>query len=214
MKDRAAESGIDSEELLGQLKRGEEAAFRILVRRHHTSMVSFARSFLRDRSSAEEAVQDSWVAVVSGVERFEGRSSLKSWIFAIVANKARTKAKRDGRTIPFSDFGGADEPAVDADRFTAEGSWEHAPKSWSDLNPERIVAGRQLLTYVMAILETLPAAQRVVVSLRDVEGLSALDVCSVLEITEANQRILLHRGRSRVRQAIEDLLTGDGPSRS
>ncbi len=212
MKDRAAESAIDSEELLGRLRRGDEAAFRILVRRHHTSMVGFARSFLRDRFAAEEAVQDSWIAVMSGVEGFEGRSSLKSWIFAIVANKARTKAKRDGRTRPFSDFGSADEPAVDAERFTAEGSWEHAPNSWSDLNPERIVAGRQLLAHVMAMLETLPAAQRMVVTLRDLEGLSAPEVCDVLEITEANQRILLHRGRSRVRQAIEDLLSGQGSS--
>jgi RNA polymerase sigma-70 factor (ECF subfamily) len=171
-------------------------------------MVSFARSFLRDRSAAEEAVQDSWIAIMSGIASFEGRSSLKSWIFAIVANKARTKAKRDGRMVPFADFGGPDEPAVSAERFTAEGSWQSPPASWSDISPERIVAGRQLLAHVMAIVETLPAAQRTVVTLRDIEGLDAPDVCAMLEISEANQRILLHRGRSRVRQAIEDLLAG------
>jgi len=208
MKDGAAPAENDGDGMLDRLRRGDEATFRSLVRKHHASMVSFARSFLRDRSAAEEAVQDSWMAVISGIGSFEGRSSLKSWIFAIVANKARTKAKRDGRMVPFSAFGSADEPAVDAERFTPEGSWASPPGSWSDINPERIVAGRQLLAHVMAILETLPAAQRTVVKLRDIEGLSAPEVCDVLEISEANQRILLHRGRSRVRQGIENLMAG------
>jgi RNA polymerase sigma-70 factor (ECF subfamily) len=205
----AAAGGPDGEALLERLRRGDETAFRLLVRQHHTSMVSFASGFLRDRSAAEEAVQDSWIAVLSGIGAFEGRSSLKSWMFAIVANKARTKARRDGRMVPFADFGAADEPAVDAERFTPEGSWDSPPASWSDINPERIVAGRQLLAHVMAILETLPAAQRTVVRLRDLEGLSAPDVCEVLQISEANQRILLHRGRSRVRQGIDSLLADD-----
>ncbi|MDP1731095.1 MAG: sigma-70 family RNA polymerase sigma factor [Devosia sp.] len=207
MKDQVKQSSDDGR-MLEMLRNGDETAFRTLVRRHHAAMISFARSFLRERASAEEAVQDSWVAVISGIRSFEGRSSLKSWIFAIVANKARTKAKRDGRMVPFSDFGEADEPAVDADRFTAEGSWESPPGSWSDLNPERIVAGRQLLAHVMAILETLPLGQKTVVLLRDIEGLSAPEACDVLNISEANQRILLHRGRSRLRQAVETLLTG------
>lgn len=212
MNNRAAQGDHAGDDNLERLRQGDEAAFRILVRKYHTSMVSFARSYLRDRSSAEEAVQDTWIAVMSGIATFEGRSSLKSWIFAIVANKARTKAKRDGRMVPFASFGGPDEPAVDAERFTAEGSWQSPPASWSDINPERIVAGRQLLAHVMAIVETLPPAQRTVVTLRDIEGLDAQDVCAMLEITEANQRILLHRGRSRVRQAIETLLADAQPS--
>ena len=215
MNNRASRGDREGDEIVERLRSGDEAAFRLLVRKYHAPMVSFARSFLRDRSAAEEAVQDSWIAVMSGIAAFEGRSSLKSWMFAIVANKARTKAKRDGRMVPFADFGGPDEPAVDAERFTAEGSWQSPPASWAGITPERIVAGRQLLAHVIAVLDTLPAAQRTVVTLRDIEGLDAPDVCAVLEISEANQRILLHRGRSRVRQAIENLLADEeSPARA
>ncbi len=198
----------DDDGLLARLREGDEGAFRHLFRTHHASMVSFAHSFIRDRTAAEEAVQDTWIAVMAGISSFEGRSSLKSWIFAIVANKARTKAKRESRMVPFASFGSASEPALDADRFTPEGSWDSPPGLWSDITPERVVAGRELLSHVRAILETLPASQRTVVTLRDIEGLSAPETCEVLEISEANQRILLHRGRSRIRQAIEDLLEG------
>ena len=208
MKARSSSSEVDEAALLERLRRGDEAAFRQLFRSHHASMLGFARTFLRDVNAAEEAVQDTWVAVMAGVAKFEGRSSLKSWIFAIIANKARTKARREGRMMPFSSFGSSDEPAVDPERFTPEGSWDSPPGLWSDISPERIVAGRELLVHVRAILETLPNSQRTVVTLRDIEGLDAPEVCALLEISEANQRILLHRGRSRIRQAIEDLLDG------
>lgn len=208
MNARAGSAAADETVLLERLRRGDEAAFRQLFRSHHASMVSFARTFLRDANAAEEAVQDTWIAVMAGVANFEGRSSLKSWIFAIIANKARTKARREGRMVPFSSFGSSDEPAVDPERFTPEGSWDSPPGLWSDISPERIIAGRELLAHVRAILKTLPTAQRTVVTLRDIEGLDAPEVCAVLEISEANQRILLHRGRSRIRQAIEDLLDG------
>jgi RNA polymerase sigma-70 factor, ECF subfamily len=214
MRGRAAPEDRD-ENIVERLRRGDENAFRMLVRKYHASMVNFAQAFLRDRSAAEEAVQDTWIAVMSGVASFEGRSSLKSWIFAIVANKARTKARRDGRMIPFADFGAPDEPEVDLERFTPEGSWTSPPGDWPAISPERIVAGRQLFAHVMTILDTLPAAQRLVVALRDIEGMDASDVCAVLNITEANQRVLLHRGRSHIRQAIEDLLAaGEAPSRT
>jgi len=197
---------VDETALLERLRRGDEVAFRQLFRTHHASMLAFARTFLRDANAAEEAVQDTWIAVMVGVAKFEGRSSLKSWIFAIIANKARTKARREGRMMPFSSFGTADEPAVDPERFTPEGSWDSPPGLWSDISAERIVAGRELLAHVRAILETLPSTQQTVVTLRDIEGLDAPEVCQILDISEANQRILLHRGRSRIRQAIEDLL--------
>jgi RNA polymerase sigma-70 factor, ECF subfamily len=191
--------------LLAGLKRGDENAFRQLVAAHQKSMLSFARTFLRDPGAAEEAVQDTWLALISGISEFEGRSSLKSWIFAILANVARTKARKNGRTVTFTDMG-YNDPAVDTDRFSGDGTWLSPPGQWYAITPERILGGKQLLIHVLAILETLPPAQRAVVTLRDLEGLAPEEACSILEITEANQRILLHRGRSRVRLELERLL--------
>ncbi|HEV7344755.1 MAG TPA: RNA polymerase sigma factor [Devosia sp.] len=191
--------------LIRALKRGDEKAFRQLVAEQHKSMLAFSRAFLRNPAAAEEAVQETWLAVISGIGRFEERSSLKSWTFAVLANIARTKATRDGRSISFTDLGYGDA-AVDPDRFAGDGSWLSPPGRWSEINPERIVGARQLLAHAMAVLETLPPNQRAVVTLRDLEGLSSKETCAILEVSEANQRILLHRGRSRIRAVVEELM--------
>lgn len=203
----------DERALIAALKRGDEAAFRQLVAAQQKSMLAFARTFLRDPAAAEEAVQDTWLALISGIAKFEGRSSLKSWTFAVLANIARTKAKRNGRMVSFTDMG-YNDPAVDPDRFSGDGSWLSPPGQWSEINPERIVGGRQLLAHALAVLETLPPNQRAVVTLRDIEGLTPEETCSILEVTEANHRILLHRGRSRIRAALEALLVAPGESGS
>lgn len=197
----------DERPLVAALKRGDEAAFRELYRKHQSSLLAFARTFLRDAASAEEAVQETWLALITGIDRFEARSSLKSWLFSVLANIARTKARRNGRTISFTDAG-YNEPGVDADRFSGDGSWLSPPSKWSEINPERILGDRQLLDHALSELEKLPPSQRAVVTLRDLEGLSSEETCAILELSEGNQRILLHRGRTRIRAAIDRLLTG------
>lgn len=189
-----------------RLRAGDEVAFRELVRSLNGAMISLARTFVKSRPTAEEVVQDTWVAVITGLSGFEGRSSLKSWIFGILVNKARTRGARDGRTITFSDLGVDGDPAVDPGRFKPNGMWADPPASWCDLTPERIVAGRQMLEHVRAALDTLPPTQRSVIILRDVEGLEPEEACVILGVSEANQRVLLHRGRARLRQAMETLL--------
>lgn len=203
--------------MLERLRARDEAAFRQLVRHHHVGMVGFARTMIKTRASAEEVVQDTWMAVISGLSGFEGRSSLKSWIFGILVNKARTRAAREGRTITFSDIGDPDGPAVDPDRFNGRGRWSDPPEGWSDITPERILAGKQLWRYVEAIIETLPAGQRSVVTLRDIQQMSPEETSTVLGITDVNQRVLLHRARSKIRRELEkrlsrpnDGVAGDG----
>jgi len=148
------------------------------------------------------------MAVVSGLRSFEGRSSLKTWIFSILTHKARTRGARERRSIAFSALTppGSDEPAVDPARFAADGTWAVAPSGWDDRSPERLLLGAEARAHLDAALTELPANQRAVVTLRDVEGLEATDVCNVLGISETNQRVLLHRGRSRLRAALEQFL--------
>lgn len=209
-EDHTDKKDTESDAFLARLRGRDEAAFRYLVRSLHGAMISLARSFVRSRATAEEVVQDTWVAVITGLSGFEGRSSLKSWIFGILVNKARTRGVRDGRIVTFSDLGVEGDPAVDPDRFKSNGMWADPPGGWSDITPERIVAGRQILEHVWAALETLPPAQRSVIILREVEGLGPEEACLILGVSEANQRVLLHRGRSRIRQAMETLL--DAPA--
>jgi RNA polymerase sigma-70 factor (ECF subfamily) len=196
------------------LVRGDESAFRALFAELNGPMLRFARSFIRDHSVAEEVVQDAWIAIIDGIAGFERKSSLKSWIFAIVANKAKSRARREGRTIPFAAFGSVDEPSIDADRFRPDGMWGSPPLPWTEITPERIVSGRQLWDHALEFLGRLPDAQRTVVTLIDIELLAPLEVCRLLEISEANQRTLLHRGRSKIRAALEDLLGERKPAPS
>lgn len=198
---------------LVRLRAGEEAAFCELLEAHHSALLRLARTFLREAASAEEVVQETWLAVLEGLDGFEGRSALKSWIFSILANKARTRAVRDGRMVLFSDMTSGDEDdeaAVDPSRFKASGYWNEPPRPWDDFTPERLLSNGEMLQHIKAALENLPEAQRAIVILRDMEGCSAEEACNILGVSETNQRVLLHRGRSRLRRALESVLSAAG----
>ncbi|HXJ26263.1 MAG TPA: RNA polymerase sigma factor, partial [Streptosporangiaceae bacterium] len=186
-------------ELLRQLRAGDEQAFVALVERYNGSMLRLAASFVPSRAVAEEVVQDTWLAVLRGLDGFEGRSSLKTWLFRILVNRARTTGSKEQRSVPVAD----PEPAVDPSRFDGAGGWADPPEHWIEAAEGRIEAGK-LAHRVRAWIDDLPARQREVVLLRDVEGMSSEEVCTVLSLTEGNQRVLLHRGRSRLRQLFED----------
>jgi RNA polymerase sigma-70 factor, ECF subfamily len=188
----------DDTELLHRLRAGDEQAFVILVRRYHDAMLRLAASFVPSRAVAEEVVQDTWMGVVRGIGGFEERSSFRTWLFRILVNRARTTGERERRSIAI----GTAEPAVDQSRFDAAGGWAAPPEQWVEDIDDRLRAGK-LAGRIRSAIEELPARQREVVTLRDVDGLSSDEVCHVLEISDGNQRVLLHRGRSRVRQVLE-----------
>jgi RNA polymerase sigma-70 factor (ECF subfamily) len=206
---------FDDPAFLARLRSGDHAAFRTLIRRFHASLVGVAASIIGSRAQGEEVVQDAWLAVFSGVDRFEGRSSLITWVFSIVLNRARTRARREGRlvSLPTALDGGdphrGGERAVPLSEFQAEGAWREAPRFWDELDPERIIAGRQLWHHVQEVVENLPPGQRAVIILRDIENCSADDACALLAISPENQRVLLHRARGRVRRTIDLLLRTD-----
>ncbi len=197
----------EEQELLAGLRAGEESAFRILVERYHGALLRLARTFVSDHAVAEEVVQETWLGVINGLSSFEGRSSLKTWIFRILTNRAQTRGKREARSRPFSSLRDFDpteqEPAVDPSRFTPRGMWADPPQSWAKDTPEELLLRGEAVVVVNRALTELPANQRAVVTLRDVEGLDAEEVCNILEISETNQRVLLHRGRSRLRRMLE-----------
>lgn len=194
----------DEAELITRLQAGDEAAFVMLVDRYHAPLLRLAATFVPNRAVAEEVLQESWLGVVKGIDRFEGRSSLKTWLFRIVANRARTAGTRERRHLPV-DL--TDESAVPASRFDATGHWREPPAVWSDEADARIDA-HDTLGHVARFLDELPAAQRQVLLLRDLEGVSASDVCTLLGLSEGNQRVLLHRARSRMRAALEREMVG------
>jgi RNA polymerase sigma-70 factor (ECF subfamily) len=196
--------------LLERLRAGEAAAFTELVDQHGGAMLRFASTFLRDRAAAEEVTQDGWLAALDGLEGFQGRSSLRTWLFQIVANKARTRLARDGRSVSFSSLAGdgAGGPAVDPARFAADGHWAAPPLAWTEEDPERLAEGAQTRAVLEAAIAALPEVQRAVITLRDVEGLETEEICNLLGVTVSNQRVLLHRARARVRQALESYMAG------
>ena len=195
-----------------RIRDGDESAFALLVERYGPSMLRVARMYVRDRAVAEEVVQETWLAVLNGIDRFEGRSSLKTWIFRILSNRAKTRGEREGRTVPFSAVATAEaaesEPAVDADRFldpdhpATPYAWANPPRAWT----QDEVIRRETLDVVRGAIEQLPPAQREVIRLRDIEGWSAAEVADALDVTDVNQRVLLHRARSKVRGALEQYL--------
>jgi RNA polymerase sigma-70 factor (ECF subfamily) len=189
--------------LLRRLRGGDEQAFADLVERYNSSMLRLALTFVPSRAVAEEVVQDTWLAMLRGLERFEERSSLRTWLFTILVNRARTTGVREARSVPVADAG----PAVDAARFGPSGAWAVPPENWIEEAENRIAAAK-LSGLLQAAMDLLPARQREVVLLRDVEDLTSAEVCQVLAISEANQRVLLHRGRSKLRQALESELGG------
>lgn len=197
--------GDSDEVLLERLRGGDESAFLALVTRYHASMIRVARGFVPNAAVAEEVVQDTWIGVVRGVERFEGRSSLKTWLFRILVNRARTAGVREHRTDTFDPT----EPAVAPDRFDATGAWAEPVVPWESDTDDRLVAATWGPA-LRAALDGLPDRQRDVVVLRDVEGLSSDDVCDVLGISAGNQRVLLHRARSRLRAELESELAARG----
>lgn len=186
-------------DLLLRLRSGDEQAFVGLVERYHEPMLRLAASFVPSHAVAEEVVQDTWLAVLRGLAEFEGRSSLKTWLFRILVNRARSTGTREHRSVPVAD----PEPAVDPARFGSTGNWADPPEHWIAAAESRMAAGK-LADRIRVWIEQLPARQREVVILRDVEGMSSEDVCAVLAISDVNQRVLLHRGRSRIRQLFED----------
>lgn len=193
--------------LLVRLKAGDQAAFRGLVRERHGRMQRLAGAFLRNRASAEEVVQDTWLAVIQGLDGYSGEAPLAAWINGILVNKARTRAVRDGRSVSFSDLvrDEAEGEAFEPGRFAADGHWAGGVQAWDALTPEREAGDRQLLAHVAEALEALPPAQRAVVLLRDVEGLDSAAICRTLGISEANLRVLLHRARVKLRDAAAKL---------
>lgn len=204
-------------DVIAALRAGDEAAFVALVERLHPSLVRIARLYVSSQAVAEEVAQETWLGVLNGLDRFEERSSLKTWIFRILANIAKTRGIREGRTVPSSSVGSDDEdrPAVDPDRFVpAEAQpwprhWSVAPALWSTEPDERLLAG-EVRELVLRTIDTLPPNQRAAIVLRDVEGWSAEEVRNELGVRETNQRVLLHRARSKVRQALEDYFSDDG----
>jgi len=190
-------------ELLVRLRSGDERAFVSLVQRYQEQMLRLATSFVPNQAVAEEVVQDTWLALLRGLDGFEERSSLKTWLFSILVNQARTTGTREHRSVPVPD----PEPAVDPARFDAGGSWADPPEQWVEAAEGRLEAGK-LADRLRALMDELPARQRQVVLLRDVDELSSEEVCSVLAISDGNQRVLLHRGRSRLRQLFEDEFRG------
>jgi RNA polymerase sigma-70 factor (ECF subfamily) len=209
MRVSAASEAASAEDLalLDGLRAGDESAFTTLVARHTPTMLAVARTYVRTRAVAEEVVQEAWVGVLKGIDQFEGRSSLRTWILRIVANIAMTRGVREARSVPFSSFGDDADPIVDADRFRAEdetypGHWRTYPSNWSE-QPEDALLGAETLQLVQAAIDELPEVQRAVITLRDLNGWTPEEVCEALDLTDGNQRVLLHRARGRVRSALE-----------
>ena len=196
------DSQFDTPEFLARLRAGEDGAYRLLVRRYHASLVGLAQGVIGSRAQAEEVVQDSWVAVFRSIDRFEGRSSLAGWLFTIVRNRARTRIACEGRTVGLPGQGG-ELRAVGLENFKPDGHWTELPALWDELDPERVIGGRQLWDIVQETIEALPDAQKACIVMRDIEGQSSEEVCALLCVSAENQRVLLHRARGRVRAAID-----------
>lgn len=206
----------DERRLIARLRAGDEDAFMTLVDAWGPSMLRLARQFTPSTAVAEEVVQETWLAVLSGIDRFEGRSSLKTWVMRILVNRAKTRGARERRTVPFaalaSDEAAGDFHAVAVDRFLSadDAQWPHhwaAPLPRWEAQPEGAAESAETLAAIHAAIETLPPAQRTVILLRDIEGWDGPQVSNALDITETNQRVLLHRARSKVRAALEEHLT-------
>jgi RNA polymerase sigma-70 factor, ECF subfamily len=203
-------------DLVVRLRAGDETAFMVLVDRHASAMLHVASMYL-PRAVAEEIVQDTWVAVLKGIDRFEARSSLKTWIFSILMNRVRTQAQRERRSVPFSAVApetvAAGDPALEPDRFLAADHpqwphhWAKPPQPWGDSPEERLLSA-EVRGEIQRAIDALPAGPREVITLRDVEGWTPEEVSDLLHITPNNQRVLLHRGRSRVRRVLEQYFTG------
>jgi len=201
-------AAAEEQELLERLRAGDERAFETLVERHYPTMLAVARHYVSSRAVAEEVVQDAWLGVLNGLDRFEGRSSLRTWILRILVNRAKTRGARDARTVPFASImPQGEEAAVEPERFRGPddpfpGHWRAYPGTWQRL-PEEALADRETLEVVLTAIHPLPPPQRIVITMRDIQGCEAEEVCAALDVSEGNQRVLLHRARSKVRSALE-----------
>jgi RNA polymerase sigma-70 factor, ECF subfamily len=202
--------------LVARMRAGDEAAFVEVVGRHHAAMLRVARLHVASDAVAEEVVQEAWLGVLRQLDRFEGRASLRTWIFRIVTNIARTRGVQERRTVPFSALVEAEtrpgEPTVEPDRFLA-GRWATPPRSWAGVPEERLLSS-ETMALVERAIAALPPVQRAVLTLRDVTGCSAQEVCELLGLSDGNQRVLLHRARAAVRRALArhlDRPGGSGP---
>ena len=199
----------DDKALLARLRAGDERAFEALVAQHDGALRRVARTFVRSDSAVEDVVQETWVGVVRGLAGFEGRASLRTWIFRILVNQARTRAVRDARSLPFSALEADDAPAVEPTAFAADGRWTSAPPRL-DGDPETGLLSAELRAHLLEAVDALSRDQRAVITLRDLVGLPAAEVCDLLEISDVNQRVLLHRARARVRAALVPLVKVSG----
>ncbi len=205
------------ERLIAGLRGRDERAFEWLIDRYRPALLRLARQYVSTPSAAEEVVQDTFLAVFTGIDRFEGRSSFKTWLYRILLNLARTRGVRDQRTLPFASVASTDregEP-IEVDWFVGadqdrDRHWRTSPRRWDGLPEDRALAS-ELRDVVEAALATIPAAQREVAVMRDIMGMSSSEVCNALEISETNQRVLLHRGRARLRAALDDYYARSDP---
>lgn len=188
----------DEAGLIRRLRGGDEEAFATLVDLHHAAMVRLARGYVRSRAVAEEVAQEAWLGLLRGIDGFEERSSLRTWLFRIVVNRAISTGLHERRHLPVDD----DELEDDSGRFSKDGWWVTPPAHWADEAIDRITAPK-LAARLRQLIDDLPPGQGQVVTLRDVEGLSSVEVCDILGISQANQRVLLHRGRARLRRELE-----------
>ena len=205
--------------LLARLRQGDEGAFAELVTHHHSALIRMAMGHVANREVAEEVVQETWMAVITGLDRFEGRSSLRTWIFGILIHKAKDRGVREKRHVTFSSFEGANDEGDevgDPSRFHQSGEWVGhwalPPQPWDDQTPEKILASQQAVNAINRAIESLPGTLKNVLILRDVEGVEAKEACEILKITETNLYVRLHRARERVRQAVEVYLEGQQPA--
>jgi RNA polymerase sigma-70 factor (ECF subfamily) len=209
-----AEREFRAEELylIERLRKGDEEAFSSLVNRYYNSLLRLAMFYVPSRAVAEEVVQETWIGVLQGIGRFEGRSSLKTWIFTILTHRAKTRGQQEGRHISFSSLCSAEcensEPALEPERFLPANHaqwpehWSLPPQSWGE-SPEKRLLSKEIQSYLRQAIAELPEMQREVIRLRDIEQWTSHEVCNVLGISETNQRVLLHRARSRVRRSLE-----------
>lgn len=200
--------------LLARIRQGDQGAFSTLVPRYHGSLVRLACGYVASRAIAQEVVQDTWLAVLKGLHRFEGRAAFRTWLFTILANRARTRGEREGRSVSFS-AAGADEregeTAVAGSCFDAAGRWRTPPRDWARNTPEASLLEVEANATLESAIASLPGSCRTAVAPRDIEGLTARETCAILEISDGNQRVLLHRARTRLRQALDER---DRPPRS
>jgi RNA polymerase sigma-70 factor (ECF subfamily) len=195
----------DDDAILARLRAGDEAAFEALVAEHDAALHRVARTFVQTPALADDVVQETWLAVIRGLDRFESRSSLRTWIFTILANRARTRAVREARNLPFSAIGDESGPTVDPAAFGRDGTWRSAPPRL-DCDPETNLLTGELRSHIRDAVDGLPDHMRAVITLRDIVGMSPQEVCDILEISDGNQRVILHRARAKLRTSLRPVV--------